>query len=305
MPTASRARSAAQARFVFIGTVQKLRAATMDDVPIDERTAIVRVDEVILAPDALAHYAGHDITVHVGGRKRLQAGQQAKFSTNPWLFGDSIAVESIDQEDVRRTAVREMNEGRDPIRHLADRDVQSRFADADVVVSGRVASVRVPSDVMATRSARARGAPTPAPRISEHDPDWRVADIQVDEVHKGALGQDTVSVRFPASTDVMWYDAPKFHPGQEGFFLLHRPSAAARTISREREGPLEDAGEYVVLRPADFQPLVEAGTVRRAIDALAVRSAMRQPADAPQAPTKPSSKRSRSRARKRSAKRHR
>jgi len=118
MPTASRARSAAQARFVFIGTVQKLRAATMDDVPIDERTAIVRVDEVILAPDALAHYAGHDITVHLGGRKRLQAGQQAKFSTNPWLFGDSVAVESIDQEDVRRTTVRETNEGSDPIRQL-------------------------------------------------------------------------------------------------------------------------------------------------------------------------------------------
>ena len=56
MPTASRARSAAQARFVFIGTVQKLRAATMDDVPIDERTAIVRVDEVILGEFGIAYF---------------------------------------------------------------------------------------------------------------------------------------------------------------------------------------------------------------------------------------------------------
>jgi hypothetical protein len=305
MPTASRARSAAQARFVFIGTVQKLRAATMDDVPIDERTAIVRVDEVILAPDALAHYAGHDITVHLGGRKRLQAGQQAKFSTNPWLFGDSVAVESIDQEDVRRTAVRETNESSDPIRQLADRDVQSRFADADLVVSGRVASVRVPSDVVATRSARARGAPTPAPRISEHDPDWRVADIQVDEVHKGTLPQDTVSVRFPASTDVMWHDAPKFQPGQEGFFLLHRPSDTARKVTRDREAPLKDTGDYVVLRSTDFQPLAEVGSVRRAIDSLALRSAVRLSDEARQVPVKPSSKRRRSRAGKRLAKRRR
>jgi hypothetical protein len=305
MPTASRARSAAHARFVFIGTVQKLRAATMDDVPIDERTAIVRVDEVILAPEALAHYAGHDITVHVGGRKRLQAGQQARFSTNPWLFGDSIAVESIDQEDVRRTAVRDLNEGSHPIRQLADRDVQSRFADADLVVSGRVASVRVPSDVIATRSARARGAPAPVPRISEHDPDWRIADIQVDEVHKGTLPQDTVSVRFPASTDVMWHDAPKFQAGQEGFFLLHRPSDGASKASREREAALKDTGDYVVLRPTDFQPLAEAAGVRRAIDALALRSATRPSEEPRQAAVKQSSKRPRPRARTRSAKRRR
>jgi hypothetical protein len=305
MPTASRARSAAQARFVFIGTVQKLRAATMDDVPIDERTAIVRVDEVILAPEALAHYAGHDITVQVGGRKRLQAGQQAKFSTNPWLFGDSIAVESLDQEDVRRTAAREMKERGDPIRQLADRDVQSRFADADLVVSGRVASVRVPGDLIAIRSARARGAPTPTGRISEHDPDWRIADIHVDEVHKGALQKDTVSARFPASTDVMWYEVPKFHPGQEGFFLLHKQPDTAKKVSREREAPLKDTGEYVVLRSTDFQPLAEAGSVRRAIDSLAGRSAVRPSDEARQTPVKRPSRRSTSRPRKRSAKRRR
>ena len=265
MPTGSKAAALArEARFVFIGTVQKLRAATMDDVPIDDRTAVVRVDDVIHAPEALTHYAGHDITVHVGGRKRVRDGQQATFYTNGWLFGDSVAVESIDHEDVKGTAAAAIRELGDPVRRLAQRDLQARFAAAQLVVSGRVTSIRVPGDVVAARSARA--APAAVGRISEHDPDWRIAEIQVDEVHKGTLRKDTVSVRFPSSQDVMWHDAPKFQPGQEGFFLLHTPDEAGEKRAAPARGALvQDRGEFVAPRTADFQPFSEPGGVRNVI----------------------------------------
>jgi hypothetical protein len=253
------AQEAREARFVFNGTVQKLRAATMDDVPIDDRTAIVRVDEVIYAPHVLAHYAGHEITVRVEGTKRLQVGQQATFYTNAWLFGDSIAVRSIDHQPVRKTAAGASRDIGDPARRLARKDLQSRFAEARVVVSGRVTSVRLPSDVAAARSARL-AAPALPGRISEHDPDWRIAEIQVDEVHKGTLRKDSVTVRFPSSHDVMWHDAPKFEAGQEGLFMLHNPEQAAG--NRALGGPVEDKGEFVVTRSADFQPLSEPGGLR-------------------------------------------
>ena len=250
---------AREARFVFNGTVQKLRAATMDDVPVDDHTAIVRVDEVIHAPQVLAHYAGHEITVRVQGAKRLREGQQATFYTNGWLFGDSIAVQSLDHEPVKRAAAAPTRDIGDPARRLARKDLQSRFAEASVVVSGRVTSVRLPTDVAAARSARA-AAPAPTGRISEHDPDWRIAEIQVDEVHKGSLRKDTVTVRFPSSTDVMWHDAPKFQAGQEGLFMLHKPEQAAET--RALAAPTEDKGEFVAPRSADFQPVSEPGGLR-------------------------------------------
>src|SRR6266487_2935183 len=104
MPSGSSAEALAQqARFVFKGTVQKLKASTMRDVPANNRTAVVRVDEVIQAPEALSHYAGQDLTVQLGGRKKLKKGQQAVFYTNGWLFGDSVAVQSIDHLDVEKT----------------------------------------------------------------------------------------------------------------------------------------------------------------------------------------------------------
>src|SRR5262249_37182142 len=57
-------------RFVFKGTVRKLRASTEPEVKASARTAVVRVDEVIHAPEALADVAGHDVTVELGGREK-------------------------------------------------------------------------------------------------------------------------------------------------------------------------------------------------------------------------------------------
>ena len=44
MPASSKAEVLAQqARFIFKGTVQKLKAANMPGVPVNDRTAVVRV----------------------------------------------------------------------------------------------------------------------------------------------------------------------------------------------------------------------------------------------------------------------
>jgi hypothetical protein len=285
MPTRSKSESSAEdARFVFIGTLRKLRAATMSDIPIDPATAIVRVDEVIHAPEALAHYAGQDITVRLDTRKRLKAAEQATFYTNAWLFGESVAVQALDIQDVTASTSRAARGMGDPVRRLAQRDLQSRFAHAKLVVSGRVTSVRVPRDLAAARSAR--GSQTPLTRrISEHDPDWRIAEIQVDQVHKGRFQKDNVSVRFPRSEDVMWHDAPKFHPGQAGFFMLYKaedgPEEAA---AMARSMPPRDKGEFVVPRSIDFQPFSEPGGVRELIGPTASASATPSPEEKPEAP---------------------
>src|SRR2546421_11658028 len=91
MPTDSNVEVLAQeARFVFKGTVQKLKAATMREVSADQGPAVVRVDEVIHAPEILSHYAGQNITVLMKGKKKLKKGQQSVFYTNGVIFGDSV-----------------------------------------------------------------------------------------------------------------------------------------------------------------------------------------------------------------------
>src|SRR5262245_61909925 len=183
MPGGSSAESLAQqARFVFKGTIQKLKATNMSEVAVNDRTVIVRVDEVLQAPESLKHYAGAEITVQLGGRKKVKRGQQAVFYTNPFLYGDTLAVQSLDHEP-GEGLVGSMAGGDQPVTNMANRDTQQRFDKADVVVSGKVVAVRLPPESTAVGFGSA--APTAAEPISEHAPLWREAVIHVQAVHKG------------------------------------------------------------------------------------------------------------------------
>ena len=86
----------------------------------------------------------------------------------------------------------------------------SRFAAADVVVSGRVSEVRA-------HPPRPTRGKLQLP-ITEHEPQWREAVVQVTAVHKGRRVPRSIRVRFSASTDVAWARAPKLHAGQHFFF---------------------------------------------------------------------------------------
>jgi hypothetical protein len=201
-----------QPTFVFEGTVKKLGRAAMKDVPVDERTAVVTVNRTIEAPPDLAGYDGRDITVRVSGRRKIGAGQRMVFHTTGWIHGEGVAVQSRREEPVSRAVART----RQPV------DA------ADLVVSGKVVTVRLPRE--STRG-RARSGRKTGP-ISEHDPQWREAVIQVDKVLQGAPGKKQIVVRFPASSDVLWHDTPKLHPGQEGQFIL-RKAKPARSAAKD------------------------------------------------------------------------
>src|SRR5205085_5080657 len=113
----------------------------------------------------------------------------------------------------------------DPSTRLAQRDVRARFDHADVVASGRVVSVSLPPGVAATRAVQDVETTIGEP-FSEHAPLWREAVVELHEVHKGSHPSKQATVRFPASTDVMWFRAPKFNVGEEGFFMLHKGELA-------------------------------------------------------------------------------
>lgn len=260
--------------FVFHGTVKRLHSSTLKDLTPDNRTIVVTVGQIIEAPQALAHLSGHDVTVGLGRGRMPKVNQELVFHTHGWIFGESVALQAIAHEAVHRGHTALLTRTADPVEQKRHRDLRDRFDRAHVVVSGRVAEVRLPAEARMTgrRAAAPDTRTTLRGPVSEHEPHWREAVIEVHGVHKGAHRPNEVVIRFPASTDVRWYKAPKFTPGHEGFFMLHRtavsaarPNAAARRAGRAKAAAPVTAEVYTALSPMDFQSYLQRGGIRNLI----------------------------------------
>ena len=194
-----------EAGMVFKGTIRQQGAATMPQVPVNDKTFVVTVDEILKAPDALQPFVSKDITVQLGEGQQAAVGQQYVFFCQGWMFGASIALVAIGVAQATDLATKHATAA---VALAPDRAMTERMANAEMVISGRVVDVRE-----VTRTGP----------ISEHDPKWRDAIVHVDTVAKGpqpGSGQDTVVIRFAASEDIMWYRAPKFHVDQHGVWIL-------------------------------------------------------------------------------------
>jgi hypothetical protein len=242
---------------VFNGTVEEAAATTMDAVDATDSTAVVRVDELVRAPAAFEGLVGQRITVLLRSPGSMEAGEQATFFVNAALFGESVAVQEVDHTTA--TAAAELApQVTDVIDRLRDSEVRERIAGADVVVTGRVAQVRA---VPEQTTAAVPGMTGPIPEHSEHYPDWREAVLDVESVLKGAMPPAPVILMFPASIDVMWVNAPKFHAGQEATWLLRTdqvPEAAAAAFP----------SVYTALDPGDVLPKEQTERLRGLIQDL-------------------------------------
>lgn len=259
MPTPTPEQLARDARFVFEGTVQ--RAAPCEVPGVAGASAItVRVDDIVQGPDKLGGFVGHDVLLVLGRGEKIAAGERAVFYANGLAFGATLALQSLGHAPVPGMAA--MRAARRPSSTLKQHDVRKRVDSADLVVVGKVAAVRLPPEPPRLRAVGSRRAATPtstalqSSRFSEHDPQWRDAVIDVESVHKGESSPRQVVVRFPASRDVRWFRAPKFNPGDEGVFILHR-SPVAKTAAAQRRGramATKRAEVFTALDPNDVQP---------------------------------------------------
>lgn len=277
-PNARQDELAQQASFIFKGTVKKLKAATMPSVPITNQTAVVHVDQVQQAPKLLSGYEGKDITVQLSKGSKVKEGKQAIFYTNGWLFGDSIAVQSSGQTDVGESAAAFTANSSRLIKTRDDRDLQEHLADADLVVRGRVVSVGLPGE-SAVRSARVPAATAASTsHVSEHSARWNEAIVDVQSVEKGRQSHKQIVVRFPRSGDVAWAKAPKFEPGQEGVFVLHKAPTEKGTTPQRRTGAGKGGRRqsYVALHARDFLPSHSAGNIKALIQSAPPRKSSKK-----------------------------
>jgi hypothetical protein len=207
-----------QADLIFVGTVIGVATTSMAGVPVTQRTLTVRVDGVLDKPAAVQLRVGDTVTVEARSPGGIPVGTQAIYYTKPWLFGRGMAVQEVGHEAIparlSATALASLQDAVQQVRRqVSDSALRARILAADMVLVGRVETVQ-PASLAAQPTRR---------RITEHDPAWQEAVIQVETMLKGAApsGQRVV-VRFPGSLDVAWRAMPKFAIGQEGTFLLRR-----------------------------------------------------------------------------------
>jgi hypothetical protein len=219
--------------FSFLGTVERVGAATTGEVPIDKRTAIVHVDQVLHAPEAFSQIAGTRITVQLAADAK--EGQQYTFFASGLAYGASLAVSELGRVTAAQTRphlARADAAGGAPFADLqAEIDAEKlrdHAADATAVVVGRVTKLEKVSP----------------PVLSEHDKDVWKATIEVSQAQKGRIRPGTdIEVLYANSLDVQWHQVPKPKAGQEALFLLHAPDRADRSL-----------GKYELMHPEDLQP---------------------------------------------------
>jgi len=223
--------------FSFVGTIEHLGAATMTDVPVDKKTAIVSVDHVLHAPEAFSQLAGSRVTLQLAkGGTAPKVGDRSAFFANATAFGDSLALTEVGRVPTiavePHLAASAAAGGPAPFLGFQEQietdRLRAHLKDADAVVIGRVAKLQE----------------LPTKDRSEHAPLWWKATLDVDHVEKGKLDPGKLDFLYANSLDVLWRNCPKPKAGQGGLWLLHKTGA-----------DLSKTAPFQILHPEDVQPV--------------------------------------------------
>lgn len=205
--TASVSRLRREALFVFSGTVERPAASSLSLIPPGPATAVVRVNRIHHASDQLMDQAGQAVTaVYQDNDAPAGAGSRRVFFTRAVAYGETVGVNVLGdiQEPDDAEAVHGLVE-RVTI-DMSEETLREHLASADAVLHGVV---------VRRRELPGEGV------LSEHSPDWWVADVAVTTSFRGGH-EGEVPVRYPNSRDVRWYSVPKLEDGQEAILILHR-----------------------------------------------------------------------------------
>jgi hypothetical protein len=230
-----------RAGFVFKGRpVAGERRDVESETPA--RAVTFTVDEVLRSADALRGLAGSEVIVVTEDAAAIADAAELVMFTVCTSVGDRVVTEEIGHRDASR---RSIDEVREATREVSERPLRERAKTAELVVVGTVTG--------------ARRVEEPGLPRSEHDPDWWLARVAVDEVIKGP-NRKNVDVLFANSNDIAWYRAPKLHEGTRGILLLHR----GEEDELPREAP---ARAYQATHPLDFHPVERRANLERALSA--------------------------------------
>ena len=242
---------------VFSGTVSQLAATSFADVPQSAQTIVVRVDAILKKPAAVSLKRGDSVTVEVKDASVFQEGAHATFYTDGWIFGSGVAVKELGHvlgqasEPVPAPGAGKNGPGQAQ-GQLSDQELKERMNESDFVVVGRV------TDVHKWNAPKAKsGAPL---HVTEHDPDWHEAVVEIQSVLKGGqVKGNKVVVRYPNQNDVAWAHSPRFTKNQRGIFCLNRDKTTGAPLTKLGS---KEVSVYTCLGHGDALPLSEEARVR-------------------------------------------
>jgi hypothetical protein len=231
---------------IFLGTVTAVGTTSFSGVPSSATTIVVTVSHVLKKPAAVSLKKGDRITVDVKDLTGLSEGTEATFYTVAWILGSGVAVREVERVVSPISALTQEENTFTQAQNIANKQLLAqRLAGADVVIVGSVLGVRP--------------ATSPTSKIiTEHDPEWREAVIQVRSVIKGTNAKEVV-VRFPASQDIAWANSPKLRTGEKRVFLLKTDQVSGSKIALLAG---ENVTAYTALSPDDVLPPEDATQVR-------------------------------------------
>lgn len=230
--------------FIFKGTVLQLDASNIDaNISENERSAVVRVDEVIESVEQYAGSAGREITVVLAVNNHPVIGAQLTFYTVGWFYGGGLGVREVNNKLFNEFNPKlriHINTAR---RFIREKHLDSELDLADLVVEGTV--INIVEDSIQNKNFR-----------SEHKPAFKIGKIRITKTYKGKSNSNIVSVYFASSLDLAWINSPKLRKNQKAIFLIRRGQAP---VFLQKEA-------YSVLDYRDVQPLTQMSTIKKLIN---------------------------------------
>ncbi len=244
---------------VVRGKVVKTNASNEPMVAASASTAVIRITKMYAGSEIAGDQAGRTATVILSRPGSVKVGQEATFFGNPRFMGKTLTI--ADEGEIASNAAdsRAAPSIERRVQARRDRPVVERLASATLVFRGVVETVR---PLAAAAAAPGESKPYPT-RPSEHDPDWHVAMVKVVKPLRGESGP-VVTVVFPASRDIVWFNVPKLKPGQDSVFITHAlsPEEAARHRASGLVAFMDKQPAHVIIEPSDVLPPGDEARVR-------------------------------------------
>jgi hypothetical protein len=240
----------------------KVLRANASDEPLlapSASTVVITVEEMYAGAEIAGDQTGRTATVISRRPGQLRTGTTAFFFGAPRFAGATLTIADEGElpfERLDRATVAEIERG---VQARRNGPLLASLAAAAAVFRGSVEAVR---PLAAPKGAAAARPPRPA---SEHDPEWQVATVRVTAALRGGAPGQTVTVIFPASEDIIWFNVPKPSVKQDAIFVTHAFGKKER--ERFRDPALVDflakePGAQFILRPVDVLPASAEARVR-------------------------------------------
>ena len=139
--SAQEVQAAQSAPFVFFGTVLRPGGSNVEALDREEEpSAVVRVDELVVAPPVVGDLKDQEVTIRLTG-STVRRGQRLLWMASSLVYGNELGVIELARVTPGRQATRMLDEILQAKLRQDDSEVLSRLGRAEAVVYGRAESV--------------------------------------------------------------------------------------------------------------------------------------------------------------------